>query len=384
MRKWTLALGVLVLLALVALWQLSQKTPAQRDGGAEAWLSSALKGGEHLLRALDAQGKFNYLYDAKTGESSSSYNNLRHSGAAYALLQLYEVTGRREFLEGAQSAIQYLVNAFVKPCDFKGQSLLCAVEDGEVKLGGNALAVIAMVKYTELTQDAQYLETAIRLGRWMQLTQDETGRFTVHIQLYPTSWVTGFVSGYYPGEAMLALLRLYQLTHEVSWLDTASRAADYLIHVRDGEKTIEELDHDHWLLISLNELHRQRPEQAFLDHALKLFEAIEQGQNKGPQNPLWLGSWYTPPRSTPASTRVEGLVAAYQLVRDFKPEAAAPILRAAKLGGAFILKNQLSQEDNVQPLGWGGFRESLDGYELRIDYTQHAVSALLGLHQITQ
>ena len=110
-------------------------------------------------------------------------------------------------------------------------------------------------------------------------------------------------------------------------------------------------------------------------------------QNRAPEYPDWLGSYYQPPRSTPTATRSEGLFSTYLLARDYGYEQmASQILEALKLGAAFQLQTQFRPESVMYlkdpQRALGGFHRSLDNYELRIDYTQHNISALLGLYKI--
>lgn len=352
--------------------------PADLLGAAEA-------GGRYLARSVNADGSFVYSYFAKTDEVPDDYNLVRHAGTLYAMLELYGVTGDPALLEAAQRAIGYM-NDRTLPCEAHGVDALCPVEGGEVKLGGNALAIVALAEYTRQTGDEQYLPLMRDLARWIVSVQAADGEFTIHQQVYSTGEAQTFTSEYYPGEALLALLRLYALDPDEAWLDAAARGATWLITVRDGELTDAQLSHDHWLLYALNELYRYRPDALYYDHAMRIAGAIVASQHLDPPYPDWAGGYYTPPRSTPAATRGEGLSAAYQLARDFgTPQQAQPILEAMQRGAAFTLRTQFYPETAMYladpPRALGGFHTSLTDYEIRIDYVQHAISSLLGLYR---
>ena len=150
---------------------------------------------------------------------------------------------------------------------------------------------------------------------------------------------------------------------------------------------MSQLIHDHWLLYALNELHRFRPDPMYLEHALRIVEAIQAGQNRNPAFPDWAGSFYDPPRSTPAATRAEGLAAAYQLARDFvSPARAEAILETLESTVAFQLHTQFQPESvmyfDAPQRALGAFHRALNHHEIRIDYVQHNISALLGLRRI--
>ena len=342
--------------------------------------SRALVGGEYLTRAVEEDGKFVYSYLPKTNEVADAYNILRHAGTLYSMLELYALTGETALLEATQRALNYLFAAAL-PCELGGESYVCIVEGEEIKLGGTGLAAVALAKYLEVTGTRQHLSELIAWGRTLRALQHDSGEF-IHKITYPEAEDTGFVSEYYPGEALLALVRIYGQDPQEGWLDAAEKGAQYLINVRDQGLSVEELAHDHWLLYGLNELYRHRRNPLYLEHAMRIAQAIVLAQNREPEYSDWLGSYYKPPRSTPTATRSEGLCAAYQLARDFKTSKEAdPILKAMELGIAFQLQTQFRPESVMYlsdpQRSLGGFHSSLTNFRLRIDYTQHNVSSLL-------
>ncbi len=350
-------------------------------------LASARLAGDYLKNAVGPNGKFVYAYRPKQDKISEKYNILRHAGTVYAMLELYHVTGDPTLLEAARRAIDYLLS-FIKSCQFgNATDLACVVEKDRIKLGGNALAVIALAEYTKVTQDHQYIPILRQLSRWIQSVQAENGKFSVHKQQFASGLVEQFRSQYYPGEAVLALTRMYAVDDSASWLDTAEKNVQFLIKNRDRGIPEQQLIHDHWLLYGLNELYRYRPKQLYLDHSLRIAKAIMKKQNLQPDYPDWLGSFYRPPRSTPTATRVEGLCAAYQLINDFgDSKDALAILEAVHRGIRFQLQTQFRPESVLYlkdpNRSLGGFHRSLTNFEIRIDYVQHNISSLLALYRI--
>ena len=130
------------------------------------------------------------------------------------------------------------------------------MEKGSVKLGGNALAVIAILEYQEVTGDRRWRGQALALGRSLLKAQSPNGAFPVHKVDFASGDGLDFTSGYYPGEAILALTYLSRQDPKGPWLAAARRAATYLIEVRDKKVPDDKLPHDHWLLIALSELQK--------------------------------------------------------------------------------------------------------------------------------
>ena len=355
-----------------------------RDLSEAELMQSAVMAGEYLTRAVRENGMFDYLYLPKEDKTANDYNMVRHAGTVYSMMELYGETENEELFQAASRAMDYLLD-HTRPCGKQGD-LTCIVYGGYTKLGANALAAVAIAKTIEVTQDRELTPVVLKLGKWIQETQDDEGRFTIHKKGYPNGPIVEFTSRYYPGESILALMRIYELTKDESFLESAERAARYLIRVRDQGKTEEDIDHDHWLLYGLNELYRYQPDAVYYDHVLKIVRAIIMKQHRDERLLKdWIGGYKKRPRSTPAATRNEGLSAAYQMVRDAGDTMTAElILEAMELGVAFQLQTQFRPEQamyfkNPQRC-LGGFHSSLFEFGVRNDYVQHSISAILGLY----
>jgi len=355
------------------------------DITSEELLDSLKIAGDYLVSVTNEDGSFVYEYNASHDWESSSYNMLRHAGTIYSMLHLFDTIKDEKLLSASERAIEYLLSFSV---EYDNAS--CIVYDDEIKLGGNALVVIALSEYTKVTNDNKYLIIMQDLTKYIKQSQKDSGEF-ISKRYYSTGLTSDFVSQYYPGEALLALCRLYSLDSNETWLDVAEKGAKYLINVRDADVSTIDLIHDHWLLIALNELYRYRPNQLYLNQSMRIAESImyaqRDGGNREAEYPEWLGSYYTPPRSTPTACRSEGLIAAYHLAVDFgDSDTALRILNATKLGVGFQLRTQFTS-DNVADLpdpqrAIGGFYESLTCYDIRIDYVQHNICSILGLYHI--
>lgn len=351
----------------------------------QAIKEALLLAGEYFKNAVKEDGSFVYEYHPPTNGESPEYNMLRHAGTIYAMSELYQMTKDKILLEKIQKTITFLLGKS-KNIQMNNQEASVVLDGDSVKLGGNALAILALTKYMEATDTREYLETAQKLARWIQTTQSGEGRFLIHKQNFTTKEVSNFISNYYPGEAIYALASLYKMDNNKEWLTAAEKAAHYLISVRDGEKTAEQLNQDHWLLYGLNELYRLSPQKIYYEHALKITKVILSVQRKDPSDDE-AGSFDKPAYSTGSATRIEGLSAAYQLVRDFGTKnELQPIFNGIFLGTQFLLRNQITRETAKQK-NWpakavGGFQETPYIPNIRIDCVQHNVSALSGAYRM--
>lgn len=350
------------------------------DAQASAHVQAAESGGSYLLNHLNSDGSFVYEYDPVSRKESSSYNILRHAGATYSLLELFKATNDNRYIDGAEKAIGYLTRQIKECPDAKDKNALCLTEGSEIKLGGNGLALLALAMYKEATGSEKYDRQADGLAAYIVSTQNIDGEFTAHKINARTGEPSTFVSGYYPGEALLGLSRWYEQDRDERWMRAAHTGARWLITVRDRDKTISDIEHDHWLLYALNELHKNIPDPIYLAHAKKLTDAIVLAQ-------LENGGYDVPARSTPAATRSEGLAAAYEIFRrSGEPTYMTKAQNALSRGIAFQLSTQLTPMRatalDADSKSIGGFTESLENTSIRIDYVQHNISSLLGFKRV--
>ncbi len=352
----------------------------------ESLLAASRAGGEYLLRHHKANGDFDYSYEPKKDTYNDDYNLLRHAGSCYALSELSRVTGDVRYVESARRGIEALLTRSRAPLPKDGtDTFLSIVSPGEeAKLGGAALGVLAILGYQEASGDRRFEETAQDLARFLVFQQEADGHFRSKY-FYGAPDPEPFESIYYPGEAILALIRLHSLDNAPRWLEAAQKGADWLIDVRDADKAVSDLPHDHWLLMGLNELQARTGDERYAAHGRKIAQAIVQAQRTTSPQRDWIGTFYDPPRSTPTATRAEALVAMTRLATRAGADPR-PYVAALERMASFQLRTQLRRESSLYlpdpHRSDGGFRRSLTDWEVRIDYVQHNLSALIGLRSI--
>ena len=314
------------------------------DPSADDAVAAATLAGRYLTRAAGPRGRFVYIYRPRTDDAPRGYNILRHAGTIMAMIELHRASRDPDLLAAAERAIGYLLRA-IRPCPTSPDAAW-VVESGVVKLGGNALAILALTEHARATGKRTHLPIMRKLARWIVSVQQPDGRFAVHKVFVSSGRRAAFRSVYYPGEAILALLRLHRIDPNKTWVDAAERNARYLITVRDKKLEDLELPPDHWLLYGLNELYRLRKKPLYLDHARRIALAICRKQIRTHKQRDLIGGYLPfPPRATPAATRTEGLGAAWMLLHEFgNPDDAATVKQALRLGIRFLLQIQFHKE----------------------------------------
>ncbi|WP_373893895.1 beta-L-arabinofuranosidase domain-containing protein [Virgibacillus sp. CBA3643] len=355
----------------------------------DVWNAIQLTKENYFKNVVDDQGKFIYSYFPSHDTMEKKYNLLRHAGTIFSMLQTYELMPDDTLMNHIKKALEYLQGK--SSFDKNNKGLRVLVERDTVKLGANALAIIVMTKYTEVTGDRKYMSVMQELADWIKEVQKEDGSFSVHKQKHSTGHVSDFISGFYPGQTILALCKLYSLDGNSKWLDTAERAGEYLITVKNKDSTKSTVHRDHWLLYGLNALYRVREKDMYLNHMFLVSESIMDIQySEEYSKKEWIGGISGAkkiPKSVPTACLTEGLSQVYELATEYGYEKEAEKLRRSIiLGTRFLLQMQLRKESAMhykrKSLCFGAFHNSFKDINLRNDFTQHNISACIACYQL--
>ncbi len=365
-----------------------------------AAVETAQLAGAYVLANLDDRGRFNYVHFPAVDEVHDSYSSLRHAGTIEALAALHGLTGDNRYLEAAKDAIDYHLEHFIQPMQFR-ERVLWAVREGEhIELGGNARLLKSLVAYTEASGDRQYMEQMRKLAHWLVATQGNDGRFRVHRQHAQTGQlVRDFQSSVYPGEAALALVRMHDVDEDDRWLGAARRAVDYLMQHRDVADDrplpVHRLPHDVGQALALCELYRKTGQEAYRDRAVMLAGAMMRTQQHSPMAVDHEGAFAVPlAREAGRRVRVVATLAMTLQTRsgghdDAELRQAINSLAASSMAGSrFVMRLQYRPELAMyfdQPgQVLGGVRNSFNATGVRIDYNQHTILAMVAFERLAR
>lgn len=358
---------------------------------------------DYLLGALDQDGRFEYRINLSGKKPKPKYNVLRHAGTVYALGDHYERNRSLGTKDAIARATRYLMTHYVRPPDGKPDNVLAVFSDPEeesldtgkpeAKLGGAALALLALhAAHTTQSMDVD-LEAMRGLGRFIVFMQKPDGSF--ESKYSETEGFLNFRSLYYPGEAILALVRLYEVDPDPRWLEAAARGTAQLVRSREGDTN---LPNDHWLMIAIEPLLQHYgdlkeppiPKEEIAQHALALgLEMVEEqeyaAKSGGPP-----GAFDHQGKCTPAATRLEGLIALWRSMEGWGEQAQRERIRASIDDGVEFVQTCQVEEGPAaggvlraqKPLASADARFNRRQSEIRIDYVQHALSAMNGARDL--
>lgn len=350
---------------------------------------AAVAAGDFLLRQIESDGRLRYRYDPITDRAlpTGSYNLPRHAGTAYGLSVLYAQTKETRFREGAAATLSWLALQIGPTCGV-ATDRQCLIDDGGAPLGTSALAAIAFFEYQRDTGDARFAELARGLSSFVLGQQRPDGEFHHDFDPQTGRARPGPPRMFGSEQAALALVLAGRALGEPRFQAGAARALDYL--------TGRKYDHflgrfiygpDHWTCIAANEAWPTLADRRYLDFCRGYARFMARLQyDDAPDSPNadfagHFGFGYVMVPQAPATAGfTEALVSTCELAHrhgvtdpGLRDETAAA-LRA-------LAREELRAGDNdylvrAPERADGGIRRSLVEPEIRIDFVQHAASAL--------
>ena len=356
------------------------------------------RAGTYLNAAVGPDGQFVYRRwpDGRESKQGGRYNVLRHAGTLYALA-IYDRSWRTDPAQRAalQRAGRFLLDCCSAPPPHR-PDLLAVWSPPELegpnkplqaKLGGAGLGLAALLELEKVEPDFTPLEDLHRLGRFILYLQKPDGDFYAKYIPWRGGRRDDWVSLYYPGEAALGLVLLYERDPDPAWLRGAAAAIAYLARQRAGQPNIPA---DHWALLATDRLwplldgpvDLPLSRTLALRHARQIVLVLLQEQDRVTGDPRLDGAFTPDGRTTPTATRLEGLLATLNFLPRQDDGLRARVEVATHRGVGFLLRAQMQSGPLIG--GWprvapGGNEENAspgDG-AVRIDYVQHALIALL-------
>ncbi|NQU41091.1 MAG: hypothetical protein HQ523_14160 [Lentisphaerae bacterium] len=380
----------LLILAMLYLVPLSR---AEEEPQVSA--SSLHAAAAYLVMVCEPSGQFRYRLNMDPSvKVTPSYNILRHAGTIHALnlyAQRYPSAPVRTAIKRAMGFMQQKTLGGVNDdptmlAIWSRPEINRRSAPAEAKLGGTALGLVAGVGAYRMDADIIDLETLRKMARFLIYMQESDGRFISKYVPQEGGRGGDWVSLYYPGEAALGLAMLYEIDPDPVWRDGATRALLYLAQTRQDQT---DLPADHWALLATAHLLASpgadtiAPHAPLLRaHAASLCRTIVADASPGARRLGLRGDHLI----CPTATRLEGLTAALPLLDD--PDLREAVRRTIRDGIAFLAHTQLldgpwqgawprasAPLPRTHPAYSAAFNQRAT--EIRIDYVQHALSALL-------
>lgn len=350
-RKFTFILLFFALITLSVFFKTDVNNLKNKDTITNQQIIESLKLSKNWLLS-DVDQKTNllhYQYDISSDSYSKENNHVRQLGTLWAITQLNQLFKDDSLKELIQNTLNYYLK-FKKTNNNWAQINV----DGQSPIAHNAFVILSLLNISDWPQKDQLL-SELSLGILNQQQPDGS---------YKTNFFSDKSNGvdYYPGEAMLALMKLYQYNKNSQFLTSVNKAFPYY-----------------------QNYFRKNRNMAFVPWQTQTFFLnFNQTQNPDIANFIFeMNDWLIDKHPSPlGAVYLEGINDAYTLSKTLKDSYhQQKYAQSIKLGIEYLLKTQVNEKNssNIKnpAKAIGGFRDSLNSNQERIDYSQHAISVLI-------
>ena len=360
----------------------------------------------YLIRQCSENGKFLYRINVNPAiQPKPRYNFLRHAGAIFALASYDQAYPRKLIRKALIRSSDFLKKSAIAPLP-GNQNILAVWSRPEItrsnkplqaKLGGAGIGLVALLSVEKRIPGSTPLEYLRKMGNFLLYMQKNDGSYYSKYIPEKGGRDDSWTSLYYPGEAALGLLMLYEKDPSLTWLQAAADSIAYLVRMREGKKLVEA---DHWALLATARLlplydrcRRPIPKEAIERHAVQICESILKSMPVKYDRSIRYGGYTADGRTTPTAIRLEGLLAALSFLPAEYRHLRTQMIAAIQEGLHFLLRSQIRSGENAGGIPRAIYTLPEDhpqltksfnrrATEVRIDYAQHALSAMLEYERI--
>ncbi|OKS88175.1 prenyltransferase/squalene oxidase repeat-containing protein [Mucilaginibacter polytrichastri] len=332
----------------------------------------------YLVNCIQSDGSFIYQQNAESGVRSYKYNILRHSGAIFELCLWLKDNHDNYQLELLEQPIKFLLNHL-----FEWDEHLCIVERGTAKLGGVALALLALSSFYELKKVEALIPIMKRLAGFLEVCQLPDGDFISKIY-YDGRSSSEFVSAYYPGQAILALISFYKIDRNERWLNSARKSADFIVSkpLLTGLDRSRNRNFDTWLSKALYQLLSVEYKVSYVKKINDIVELDLDIMNRFFRRNIDANEIFDQSTSASMASLCEALLAGihWSILSDNREEAVK-IFNSLNAARNYCLSLQVTQKVNGTQF-IGGIKKNRRDASIRIDFVQHVLSVITSMLQI--
>ncbi len=333
---------------------------------------SVIAAGDYIVRQQLPNGELSYQVEIFTDARGYSPSYIRLIAGTGALFTVCRVSGDAKYCDAGDLALNhYIGRVLVDETRFTGA---CFNSDDTCQLGGSALAIDAIYKRWQATGSLELDGNnlgglAQNLGYFiLSMRKPEGGFYHSFDPHYGGTVDPDYFVTYFPGESLLALTELYEMTGNEFWLEQAHEVNDFMI--------TQPLTEDHWHSYAFSmfaRLDQDKLTDADLDYAKQIADTVIAGEVRS------LNQSNT---SISSATKIESLAGLAQafLRSDEEHEWLDPEIRAFI---TFVRARQLPDhnctwniaEDMTEKFG-GGIFSSCEDPSVRIDGLQHYINGI--------
>ena len=200
-------------------------------------IKEKIKQGAEFLYRVENQEKHGFYkkYDALEDTFEERLYTPYSASIVYTFLYLYDMEKDKEILEHIEDWTEFLFSMQNQDKESKtygafSYSYYLGEEEKEERfvVGTSALTIFTLLELYNLTNKAQYLESAKLAGDWLITMQRTDGVMKPYVRYSPEgTWLYGQKESLlYEGQVLSSLSKLYGATNDKRYLDCAKKIAE--------------------------------------------------------------------------------------------------------------------------------------------------------------
>ncbi len=345
----------------------------------------------YLIRNLLENGRFIYRNNVnpEITYENTTYNSLRHAGTLYSLYKYEELEQEDRYKEERIISSKYFIDKYIKKLGKNKYIVVSEPQEEGIKIpiaksGAAGVALCALCNlYKEKEIDIKILQG---LGEFLLSMQAEDGNIYAYYDCDKKLINKTAEAIYYPAQAAVGLLYLYEIDSQEKWYKAAKKAILYIIKTRKPLNM--SIPFDHWSVQAIEMLLKKNLVQEeeigeMRSYAEQMAIPILSNQITNPKN-SYFGALKDNIRPCSLGTVMEGLASIYEIINN--EQLRKIIFKSISIGCMFLSKVQVKTGVHAGGLpnsaNWVKPGVTPNASVIRIDNIQHVVLGWLKFQKI--
>ncbi|MFC1899351.1 pectate lyase [Chloroflexota bacterium] len=364
----------------------------------ELLLEKIEQGKDFLLSAVnEEENGFYKRYNTLSDDFGERVHTVYTASIIYTLLRIYDFDEDSRIMEGVPNWAEFLLSMQSREDDktygaFHYSYYFDSREkESRFVVGTTALSIFTLLDLYQRTEDTRYLAAAKRGGNWLLTMQNDGGWMKPYKEYRDGKWYNGTQKSLlYNGQVLSALSRLYGVTGEQKYYDTAERIA-----LNFTEKVEEEgcyIGDDYrsenpissaWVVMSIMDFYKVSPDEYHRDMIFRCSRDILGRQQLDKGSLLYYGTWDDAYSTSGNGWLDEVMMEVYYFSREHDIEGSDDYKEASLRVTWWIIQNTYSNENTFflkEPKkAIGGSFWNNENLYVRTDSLCHALNAYIYL-----